>query len=144
DPEEWGFVRQHSLLGERILGAAPALRPVATIVRATHERWDGTGYPDGLRASQIPLAARIVSVCDAYQAITTERCYRTARTPGLARAELRAQAGHQFDPDVVDAFVQELDDPSASPRRRAAGTEARVALAAAVVSHVNELLGEAA
>ena len=69
-------MRQHTVLGERILSAAPALRPVATIVRATHERWDGSGYPDGLRGEQIPLAARIVAVCDAYEAIITDRCYR--------------------------------------------------------------------
>lgn len=113
DPQEWEFVRQHTILGERILSAAPALRPVAAIVRATHERWDGAGYPDGLSGEQIPLAARIVAVCDAYQAITCERSYRPARTVEAARAELLEEAGRQFDPAVVAAFLEELDDPQA-------------------------------
>ena len=73
DAGEWEFIHQHTILGERILSAAPALRPVAKIVRASHERWDGRGYPDGLRGEEIPLAARIVAVCDAYEAITSER-----------------------------------------------------------------------
>ena len=68
DAGEWEFIHQHTILGERILSAAPALRPVAKIVRASHERWDGRGYPDGLSGAEIPLAARIVAVCDAYEA----------------------------------------------------------------------------
>ena len=88
--DEWDFIRQHTILGERILSAAPALRPVARIVRATHERWDGRGYPDGLRGEQVPLAARVVAVCDAYQAMIADRAYRaalghTARLPRAAR-----------------------------------------------------------
>jgi diguanylate cyclase (GGDEF)-like protein len=112
DAEEWEFIRQHTILGERILSAAPALRPVATIVRASHERWDGRGYPDGLRGEEIPLAARIVAVCDAYEAITDNRCYRDARSSDEARAELLHEAGGQFDPAVVDAFLTELDAPA--------------------------------
>ena len=144
DPEEWSFVRQHTLLGERILNAAPALRPVATIVRATHERWDGHGYPDGLRAEQIPLAARIVAVCDAYQAMTATRCYRPTHSPESAQAELRSEAGRQFDPAVIDAFLQELTGPTApsSTDHNTSRAEARAALAHEVVSHVNELLHE--
>jgi HD-GYP domain-containing protein (c-di-GMP phosphodiesterase class II) len=111
DEREWAFIRQHTILGERILSAAPALRPVATIVRASHERWDGRGYPDRLRGEEIPLAARIVAVCDAYEAITVDRCYRAARTADDAREELLREAGHQFDPVVVDAFLEELDQP---------------------------------
>jgi diguanylate cyclase (GGDEF)-like protein len=111
DADEWEFVHQHTILGERILSAAPALRPVATIVRASHERWDGRGYPDGLSGEDIPLAARIVAVCDAYEAITDDRCYRSARSSDVARDELLSEAGRQFDPVVVRAFLEELEQP---------------------------------
>ncbi len=121
-PAEWEFVRQHTILGERILSAAPALRPVATIVRASHERWDGCGYPDRLAGEAIPLAARIVSVCDAYDAITSDRCYRKARSGAAAREELEREAGHQFDPAVVTAFLKELEEPLES-MSRAPGAE---------------------
>ncbi len=76
DPVEWSFMRRHPLIGERILLAAPALRPVARLVRSSHERWDGGGYPDGLSGNEIPLGARVVAVCDAFDAMTTERPYR--------------------------------------------------------------------
>jgi diguanylate cyclase (GGDEF)-like protein len=115
DDTEWEFMRQHTILGERILSAAPALRPVATIVRSSHERWDGGGYPDGLAGESIPLAARIVAVCDAYEAITSDRCYRQARSLEAARTELLRSAGDQFDPAVVAVFLDELDQPDASP-----------------------------
>ncbi len=108
DEEEWRFMRRHTILGERILMAASALRPVARLVRASHERFDGGGYPDGLRGQEIPLGARIIFVCDAYDAMTSERAYSPAVTPAEAIAELRACAGAQFDPDIVDAFVQTL------------------------------------
>jgi diguanylate cyclase (GGDEF)-like protein len=114
DDTEWEFMRQHTILGERILSAAPALRPVAKIVRSSHERWDGGGYPDGLAGESIPLAARIVAVCDAYEAITSDRCYRKARSLEEARAELLRSAGNQFDPAVVEVFLDELDQPEAS------------------------------
>jgi diguanylate cyclase (GGDEF)-like protein len=116
EPDEWEFVRQHTILGERILSAAPALRPVATIVRASHERWDGRGYPDRLEGESIPLAARIVAVCDAYEAITDDRCYRPARPAEMAREELLHEAGRQFDPEVVAAFLAELETPQARAR----------------------------
>ncbi len=102
---EWEFMRRHTLIGERILAAAPALSPVARLVRSTHERWDGTGYPDGLAGEQIPLGARIIVVCDAFDAMTSERPYGSATSPDDAIAELRRGAGTQFDPAVVDAFV---------------------------------------
>ncbi len=104
-PGEWEFIHQHTILGERILHGAPALRPVARLVRASHERWDGTGYPDGLQGDQIPLGARIVSVCDAYEAMTANRTYRPAIGHDTACHELRTAAGTQFDPTVVDAFL---------------------------------------
>jgi HD-GYP domain-containing protein (c-di-GMP phosphodiesterase class II) len=106
---EWEFIYQHTILGERILHGAPALRPVARLVRASHERWDGTGYPDRLRGVQIPLGARIVSVCDAYEAMTAHRSYRPAVTHELACEELRRSAATQFDPTVVDAFLAEIE-----------------------------------
>jgi diguanylate cyclase (GGDEF)-like protein len=102
---EWEFVRDHTILGERILHGAPALRPIARLVRSSHERWDGAGYPDRLRGEEIPLGARIVSVCDAYEAMTSDRTYRRAVSPELACEELRHCAGGQFDPAVVDAFL---------------------------------------
>jgi diguanylate cyclase (GGDEF)-like protein len=103
------FIRQHTLLGERILGAAPALRPVAVIVRASHERWDGEGYPDGLAGEAIPLGARIIAACDAYEAMTTDRCYRERMSHEAACEELRRESGRQFDPGVVDELIAELD-----------------------------------
>jgi diguanylate cyclase (GGDEF)-like protein len=106
DPVEWSFMRRHPLIGERILLAAPALRPVARLVRSSHERWDGGGYPDGLRGDEIPLGARIVSVCDAFDAMTTERAYREPIPEGEAIDELRRCAGTQFDPLVVEAFCR--------------------------------------
>jgi diguanylate cyclase (GGDEF)-like protein len=110
DPIEWEYMRQHTILGERILNAAPALRPVARLVRASHERWDGTGYPDRLAGEDIPLGARIVAVCDAYHAMTADRPYRQALPHDVACTELRAGAGGQFDPGVVEAFLAVVDD----------------------------------
>jgi diguanylate cyclase (GGDEF)-like protein len=105
---EWEFMRQHTILGERILSAAPALRPVALVVRATHERWDGGGYPDGLAGEEIPLGARVIAACDAYDAMTTDRTYRGGVSHENACEELRLEAGHQFDPHVVHALLEEL------------------------------------
>jgi diguanylate cyclase (GGDEF)-like protein len=110
--DEWEFMRQHTILGERILSAAPALRPVAQLVRSSHERWDGGGYPDGLEGSAIPRGSRIVAVCDAFEAMTSARPYRKAMSCEAACAELRATAGSQFDPQVVDAFVAEIANRS--------------------------------
>ncbi len=108
DSAEWAFMQQHTILGERILSAAPALRPVAMLVRASHERWDGKGYPDGLAAEEIPLGARIIAACDAYEAMTTDRLYRPQRGHDAACRELRRQAGRQFDPGVVELLLAEL------------------------------------
>jgi diguanylate cyclase (GGDEF)-like protein len=108
DATEWGFIHSHTLIGQRILSAAPALRPVGTVVRSTHENWDGTGYPDGLVVEAIPLSARIISACDAYSAMTSDRPYRAARTQEERICELRRCAGHQFDPNVVDLLCEVL------------------------------------
>jgi diguanylate cyclase (GGDEF)-like protein len=110
DDDEWAFMRRHTLIGERIVAAAPALSAVAKLVRASHERWDGGGYPDRTSGEDTPLGARIIAVCDTYDAIVTDRPYRRARSAAEAVAELRRCAGTQFDPAVVDAFVAALAD----------------------------------
>ncbi|MGI9112705.1 MAG: HD-GYP domain-containing protein [Gaiellaceae bacterium] len=104
DPAEWAFIHQHTLIGERIIGAAPALLPVARAVRSTHERWDGLGYPDGLGAEAIPLVARIVTACDALSAMVSEQPYRDAVGLPAALDELDRCAGTQFDRVVVVAI----------------------------------------
>jgi two-component system cell cycle response regulator len=105
------LVRQHTIVGERILNVAPPMRGVARLVRASHERYDGTGYPDGLAGEEIPLGARIIAVCDAFEAMIGDRCYRAPIGVGDATEELRRCAGSQFDPKVVKAFVAELESP---------------------------------
>ena len=106
--QEWQIMRQHTLLGERILSAAPALDAVARIVRSSHERWDGGGYPDGLAATEIPLGSRIVLACDAFHAMASWRPYSDRRTVEEAVAELQAHAGAQFDAVVVAALIDTL------------------------------------
>jgi diguanylate cyclase (GGDEF)-like protein len=112
DEEEWEFMRRHTIIGERILQAAPALAQVALFVRSTHERYDGHGYPDGLAGESIPVVARIISVCDAYDAMTSERPYKLPTAPAQALAELQRCAGDQFDPNIVAAFAAVLTDPA--------------------------------
>jgi diguanylate cyclase (GGDEF)-like protein len=116
EPEEWRFVRRHPLIGERIIGAAPALAGAAKLVRSTHERLDGTGYPDGLAGDQIPLGARVIAVCDAFTAMTSPRPHTAQRTIGEAIAELRQCAGTQFDPSVVDALCELAVGPVWPPK----------------------------
>ena len=111
-PQEWEFVRAHTVVGERIVGAAPALARAAKLIRWSHERWDGTGYPDGLRAEDIPLASRVIAVCDAYDAMTGPRPYRLGMSREGAIAELRRCAGSQFDPVVVNAFLLVAGTPA--------------------------------
>jgi HD-GYP domain-containing protein (c-di-GMP phosphodiesterase class II) len=102
DEQEWQLMRQHPVVGEHII--APAMR-------AEHERWDGHGYPDGLTGEEIPLASRITLACDALNAMTHDRPYRPAMTLGRAEDELRACAGTQFDPQIVDALLAEMLNP---------------------------------
>ena len=104
--EEWKFVRRHTLIGERILLAAPALSHVAGIVRSSHERFDGAGYPDGLAGAEIPLSRRIVFLCDAFDAMTSRRTYASLVPEEEAIDEIRREAGRQFDPEVVQAFLE--------------------------------------
>jgi HD-GYP domain-containing protein (c-di-GMP phosphodiesterase class II) len=104
--EEWEIMKTHTIEGERMLSQIGGLLGrVGHLVRSCHERWDGKGYPDGLVAEETPLVARIVSVCDAYNAMTTDRPYRAARSAEEALAELELCAGTQFDPDVVSALA---------------------------------------
>ena len=108
--QEWAFVKQHTLIGQRIMAGLPALGEAGRIVRSTHERWDGHGYNDGAIGDEIPLAARIIAVCDAYAAMTRDRPFRPALSGPQALEELRRCAGSQFDPDVVARFCEHLAD----------------------------------
>jgi two-component system, cell cycle response regulator len=110
DEAEWAFIHRHTLIGERIIAAAPALTRVAALVRSSHERWDGSGYPDRLAGESIPLGARIVAVADAFDAMTGPRPYSRPRTHDAALAELTRCAGTQFDPAVVEAFAEAWAD----------------------------------
>ncbi len=104
DPNEWAIVHQHTLIGERILAAAPALSQVAKLVRSSHERYDGSGYPEGKAADEIPLGSRVVAVCDAFDAMIGPRPYRLGMSEEVALAELRRCAGSQFDPAIIEVF----------------------------------------
>ncbi|HEV2060064.1 MAG TPA: PAS domain S-box protein [Solirubrobacteraceae bacterium] len=121
DDDEWAYIRRHTVMGERILAAAPALAPAARLVRASHERVDGKGYPDGLTGEDIPLGARIIAVCDAYDAMTENRPYRTAMSTEGALSELRACAGTQFDRKVVEALAAVVAAQRAAPVGTQAG-----------------------
>jgi len=107
-PEEWKLMRKHPMIGQRVLDAAPALGEVAQLVRSTHERWDGEGYPDGLSGRDIPLGSRVILICDAYNAMTEGRPFRAARSNEQALEELRLEAGTQFDPELVKAFAEKV------------------------------------
>jgi two-component system, cell cycle response regulator len=115
DADEWAYMRRHTLIGERIAQSAPALVGVSGLIRSSHERWDGTGYPDQLAGDDIPLGSQIVLVCDAYAAMTTERCYQPAMTRADALAELRDNAGTQFAPAVVAACLAVCLELDAAP-----------------------------
>ena len=112
DDEEWDYMRRHSVIGERILTGIPALQEVARLVRASHEWWDGGGYPDGLVGDQIPVGAQIIAVADAFCAMTEPRPYAEARSIESALAELRSCSGTQFSPAVVSAFLAAFDERS--------------------------------
>ena len=125
DDDEWEIIRQHTVIGERMLRAVPEMGAVAGMVRHSHERWDGGGYPDGLAGDEIPLASRIVLCADAFHAIRSDRPYRAGRSADAALQEVRAHAGTQFDPRVVEALVAVARDvrraaggPMALPRAR--------------------------
>jgi diguanylate cyclase (GGDEF)-like protein len=115
DAEEWAFMRRHTLIGERIIAAAPSLAVAARLVRASHERWDGGGYPDAVAGDDIPFGARVIAVCDAFDAMISARPYAPPMATAEASAELRRCAGTQFDPAVVDAFERVLADRALLP-----------------------------
>jgi HD-GYP domain-containing protein (c-di-GMP phosphodiesterase class II) len=104
--EEWVLMREHPAIGLRILDGVPHMDVVRQVVYGHHERWDGTGYPEGLKAEDIPLAARVFSTVDAFDAITTDRPYRRAASLDEALARLQQAAGTQFAPDAVEALHQ--------------------------------------
>jgi HD-GYP domain-containing protein (c-di-GMP phosphodiesterase class II) len=105
-PAEVDEIREHPWLGERIVAPVPALGGLTRqVIACHHERWDGSGYPRGLRGVEIPLAARVFAVVDAYDAMTNDQPYRDALAPEEARDEISAKAGLEFDPDVVSAFL---------------------------------------
>lgn len=106
--EEWVTMRTHAAVGGELVSRIDAFAHLAPDVRSSHERWDGAGYPDGLAGEKIPLGARIIAACDTFDAIVTDRPYRSARSPQEACAELLRVAGSQLDPAVVDALVTEL------------------------------------
>jgi two-component system, cell cycle response regulator len=105
---EWTMLQEHPVLGERLLERTPGLLCLAPLVRSTHERWDGSGYPDGLAGTAIPLPSRVVAVCDAFDAMMEERLYRRALPLRRAVWELHKGAGSQFDPELVDALCDVL------------------------------------
>ena len=121
DEDEWALMQRHAVIGEQMV--APHRRPrprPRPAVRHHHERFDGSGYPDGLAGDQIPLEARIVAAVDAYSAITDDRVYGHGRSREDAIEEMRRCAGSHFDPDVVQALVACLDDEAARLHRRLA------------------------
>jgi HD-GYP domain-containing protein (c-di-GMP phosphodiesterase class II) len=123
DRDEWRLVQTHTIEGQRMLDQVGGfMHEVGLIVRSHHERFDGTGYPDGLAGEQIPIEARIVACCDAYNAMTTTRSYRAALPAAAALAELRAGAGGQFDPFVVDALLACLPAPEPGEAELDAGS----------------------
>jgi diguanylate cyclase (GGDEF)-like protein len=110
DREEWEFIRGHTVVGERIISAAPSLSQVSRIVRSSHERYNGSGYPDGLKGEEIPLPSRIIAVCDAYDAMIGPRPYRLGMNRDNAASELRRCANAQFDPVVIEFFLSVVDE----------------------------------
>ena len=112
DRDGWKLVRSHPVWSAETLGHTPGLEAVASVVQFHHERWDGSGYPDGLERDRIPLPSRIVLACEAFVAMTAERPYRPALSGDRALVELRACAGSQFDPDVVEALIGVVESES--------------------------------
>ena len=129
DETEFAYLRQHSVIGERIVAAAPALAEIAPLVRATHERPDGTGYPDGLRLDEIPLGSRVIAVVDAFDAMTADRPYQRRRSVDEALAELRRASGTQFDPRIVAAFCALVEQRDERAWQRMRGGRARAGAA---------------
>ena len=102
-------MREHPVIGERIVASVAFLAPLGPIVRAEHERWNGTGYPDGLKGEEIPVESRIIHACDAFHAMASDRSYRKALPLEAIVAEFRKESGHQFDPRVVDVMLDLIE-----------------------------------
>jgi putative nucleotidyltransferase with HDIG domain len=139
DPEEWELMTTHTIAGQRMLDRIGGfMHSVGLIVRSHHERWDGRGYPDGLAGEEIPLEARIITCCDSWNAMRTDRSYRKALSYEVAISELVSEAGRQFDPRIVPVFLQVLDQTNEGlelPDPDPAGDHGRTpAFAAAVVN----------
>jgi putative nucleotidyltransferase with HDIG domain len=117
DPHEWTIIKTHTLEGQKMLERVGGfMREVGMIVRSHHERWDGGGYPDGLVGEQIPLEARIISCCDTWNAMRTDRPYRKALDYDTAEAELRSAAGTQLDPTLVEALLEIVSVEAPAPK----------------------------
>ncbi len=106
--EEWNEIKRHPEIGYRILSSVNDMAELAEFVLAHHERWDGKGYPKGLKGEEIPLQARIIMVADSYDAMTSERTYRKPLTEEAGMEELRENAGTQFDPEIVRVFIEKV------------------------------------
>ena len=123
--EEWTEMRKHPTAGDEILKRVPFLRPASAIVRHHHERFDGTGYPDGLRGAEIPLGARLFSVADTLDALTSDRTYRKGPGFEVARTEIERHSGKQFDPHIVDLFLK-IPNSTWQQVRAVAGSQSRM------------------
>jgi len=125
-PEEFAVMREHPVIGERILASVPFLAPLGPIVRAEHERWNGTGYPDGLKGEEIPIEARIIHACDAFHAMASDRAYRKALPLEEIIAEFQKEAAQQFDPRVVEVMLQLIEEepPHITAEAQASGQPA--------------------
>jgi len=138
--DEWIVMRRHPVIGERILNEVPGFESVANAVRHEHERWDGTGYPDGLKAEEIPVASRVVLACDAYHAMISQRPYRDPLSEAQAREQLRMHSGSQFDPGVVDALLAALEARDGNPVMNRPGW--RESIEEGVANNLRALHGE--
>lgn len=110
NPTEFRAVQRHSAIGARMLAQRPELADLAPLVRAVHERFDGHGYPDGISGHDIPIESRVIAICDAWHAMISDRVYRAALTHSEAIAELEVNAGSQFDPELVEAFLTIVEE----------------------------------
>jgi putative two-component system response regulator len=112
NPEEWALMKAHTVIGEKILGNKPYYAAARQIARSHHEHWDGTGYPDGLKGTEIPFSARITAVADVFDALTHARPYKKAWSIEGAASELKALSGTHFDPEVIEAFLKSIKQPA--------------------------------
>jgi putative nucleotidyltransferase with HDIG domain len=125
DPDEWTIVKTHTVEGQKMLDRVGGfMRQVGSIVRSHHERWDGAGYPDGLAGEQIPLEARIISCCDTWNAMRTDRPYRKALSYEVAAAELVSAAGTQLDPNIVEALLEVVASEAGTPEEQPVSPDA--------------------